>query len=92
MTIDYRVCSGCGSIIPPGSVYHCVRLVIQGEQDVAPDAAPSEGPGDVLTRMETEGDWSRYAHDVHWERQAELCTHCRDLLRVVAEPFLITEA
>jgi hypothetical protein len=79
-------CRACRAPIPTGGVYHRVHVVIRGEQDLLPEAIPAESPGDLLARMEVEGDWDRYADDVHWERTVALCTACRDELRVFLEP------
>lgn len=88
MTPEERACNACACPLPPGAVFHRVRLVIQGEQELDPDAPLAESPGDLLARMENEGDWDRYTEDVHWERGAELCTPCRDRLRALVEPLL----
>ncbi len=83
-----RLCSGCGTSLPAGAVYHRFKLVLQGEQELCFEVG-TESPVSLLARMESEADWGRYAEDVHWQAQGELCARCRDRLRAVMEDFAI---
>ena len=74
-----RSCAHCHTPLDPGAVFFQVQTTIRGEQDIAELAAAEnqESPHSLLERLSTEGDWQRYADEVHWEFRATLCPTCR---------------
>ena len=68
-------CTSCGSL-EDGAVYFRTRVTIEGEQEIG-EIRSSESPQDLLARMVEEGDWVRYADEVHWEIAGTLCGACR---------------
>ncbi|MDP6934923.1 MAG: hypothetical protein QGG40_18525, partial [Myxococcota bacterium] len=62
LEVETRTCVRCGRELEPAEVYFRFRVIVEGDQDLAALAASpaGESPGDLLARMEREGDWERY--------------------------------
>ena len=84
-----RACTACGTLIPFAGVFHRVRLIVEGEQDLAEVllSPTTESPEDALAAAVEAADWDRLAHDVHEELRGEVCGRCRRLLIAAATPF-----
>ena len=79
-------CTSCGTSLEGGAVYFRTRITIEGEQEIG-EVRSGEAPQDLLARMVEEGDWDRYADEVHWEIAGTLCGDCRTRLREALAPF-----
>ena len=77
-----RRCDHCHTPLDRGAVFFEVQATIRGEQDIGELAAAEdlESPHTLLERLSAEGDWQRYADEVHWEFRATLCPSCRPRL------------
>jgi hypothetical protein len=79
-------CTSCSTSLEGGAVYFHTRVTIEGEQEIG-ELQSGEAPQDLLARMVEEGDWDRYADEVHWEISGKLCGDCRTRLREALAPF-----
>jgi len=81
-------CTSCDRTFSPGGVFFAFRTTVQGEQtDTAAGGGGEEDPAELLARMEAEGDWDRYAEDVHWELRGTLCSPCKERLKMLLRRF-----
>ena len=88
MALSPTHCSACHRPLAAGDAFFALKATVQGEQVPGGEGAEGEAdPATLLAQMEAEGDWERYAAEVHWEIDGALCPPCSRRVKMLLRHF-----